>query len=78
MKYKEIMKVLEVILLLTNEKESLLAIGANYQIEKEYLLRGAKIFRTLKEESSPEDNENFLPFIKTERIQVKGGLNKTK
>jgi len=73
MKFKEIMKILEVVLLLTSEKESLLTIEANYGIEKPYILRGAKIYSILKSESSPEDDKDFLSYVSTQIIPLKGG-----
>ncbi len=71
MKFKEIMKVLEVILLLASERETLLTIQSNYGIEKPYILRGAKIYSILKQEESPEDNKNFLSYVFTQRIKSK-------
>ncbi len=71
MKNKEIHKIQQVILLLNSEKENLLTLEANYGIEKPYILRGAKIFKILKEEKSPEEDPNFLPYVKTEKIGAK-------
>ena len=77
MKDKEIHKILQAILLLQEKGETLFTIS-KFGIEKPYLDRAIKILRILKEELSPEDNPNFLPFIKTEKIQLKGGQNDNK
>lgn len=70
MNNKEIIKIIESILLIMGG-ESITTLESKFGIEQDYVLRAGKIFRILKEEPSPEENPNFTPLVKIEKIKLK-------